>query len=156
MEQKSNLNDMACFQVYTLHHAFGRYYQAAFAETGLTYAKYVILKSLAEQTEMSLSELSARLGVEPNTVSPLAKKMAGFGVIERVRDSDDERRIVLRLTRYGRDILKAADQAAIQNFADLGLSPDDASQAIAVMSRLRTAVEKANPERLVLPKAPSD
>jgi len=156
MEQKSNLNDMACFQVYTLHHAFGRYYQAAFAETGLTYAKYVILKALAEQTEMSLSELSARLGVEPNTVSPLAKKMAGFGVIERVRDSDDERRIVLRLTRYGLDILKAADQAAIQSFADLGLSPDDASQAIAVMSRLRTAVEKANPERLILPKAPSD
>ena len=156
MEQKSNLNDMACFQVYTLHHAFGRYYQAAFAETGLTYAKYVILKALAEQTEMSLSELSARLGVEPNTVSPLAKKMAGFGVIERVRDSDDERRIVLRLTRYGLDILKAADQAAIQSFADLGLSPDDASQAIAVMSRLRTAMEKANPERIVLPKAPSD
>lgn len=156
MEQKSNLNDMACFQVYTLHHAFGRYYQAAFAETGLTYAKYVILKALAEQTEMSLSELSARLGVEPNTVSPLAKKMAGFGVIERVRDSDDERRIVLRLTRYGLDILKAADQAAIQSFADLGLSPDDASQAIAVMSRLRTAMEKAHPERLVLPKAPSD
>ena len=66
-----------------LHHAFGRFYQTAFAETGLTYAKYVMLKALVEKGKMSLSELSARLGVEPNTVSPLAKKMAGVGTVDQ-------------------------------------------------------------------------
>ena len=128
-----------------LHHAFGRFYQTAFAETGLTYAKYVMLKALVEKGKMSLSELSARLGVEPNTVSPLAKKMAGVGVIERVRDPEDERRIVF----------KAADQTVTQNFADLGISAEDRSQAIALMSRLRSAVEQASPKRLELPEAPS-
>ncbi|MBU3260789.1 MarR family transcriptional regulator [Roseovarius sp. PS-C2] len=154
MEKKSNLNDLACFQVYTLHHAFGRYYQAAFAESGLTYAKYIILKALDTQAPMSLSELSQHVGVEPNTVSPLAKKMATYGVIERVRDAEDERRIVLRLTEYGFQVVKAADQVVAQNFADLGISDDDASQAIALISRLRSAVEKARPVRFDLPQAP--
>lgn len=154
MEKKSNLNDLACFQVYTLHHAFGRYYQAAFAESGLTYAKYIILKALAAQPQMSLSELSQRVGVEPNTVSPLAKKMATYGVIERVRDVEDERRIVLRLTEYGLRVVKSADEIVAQNFADLGISEDDARQAIALVSRLRSAVEKAKPVRLNLPQAP--
>ncbi len=154
MKKISDLDNMACFQVYQLHHAFGRYYQAAFADTGLTYAKYVMLKALAAQKGMSLSDLSACLGVEPNTLSPLAKKMAGFGVIERVRDPEDERRIVLRPTTYGLEILKAADQVVMQNFADLGISADDASQAIAIMSRLRTAVEKASPARVIVPDAP--
>lgn len=154
MEKKSNLNDLACFQVYTLHHAFGRYYQAAFAESGLTYAKYIILKALAAQPQMSLSELSQRVGVEPNTVSPLAKKMATYGVIERVRDVEDERRIVLRLTEYGLRVVKSADEIVAQNFADLGISEDDARQAIAFVSRLRSAVEKAKPVRLNLPQAP--
>ena len=138
-----------------LHHAFGRFYQTAFAETGLTYAKYVMLKALVEKGKMSLSELSARLGVEPNTVSPLAKKMAGVGVIERVRDPEDERRIVLCPTEYGLAILKAADQTVTQNFADLGISAEDRSQAIALMSRLLSAVEQASPIRLELPEAPS-
>ena len=134
-----------------LHHAFGRFYQTAFAETGLTYAKYVMLKALVEKGKMSLSELSARLGVEPNTVSPLAKKMAGVGV----RDPEDERRIVLCPTEYGLAILKAADQTVTQNFADLEISAEDRSQAIALMSRLRSAVEQASSKRLELPEAPS-
>jgi DNA-binding MarR family transcriptional regulator len=105
---------------------------------------------------MSLSELSQRVGVEPNTVSPLAKKMATYGVIERLRDVEDERRIVLRLTEYGRQVVKAADEVVAQNFADLGISDDDAMQAIALMSRLRSAVENAKPVRLDLPQAPPD
>lgn len=156
MEKESNLDDLACFQVYRLHHAFGRYYQAAFAETGLTYAKYIIMKALAVQSHMSLSELSQHIGVEPNTISPLAKKMAAYGVIERVRDAEDERRIVLRLSELGRQVVQAADLVVAQNFADLGVSDADASQAIALMSRIRAAVEKARPVRLHLPQPPSD
>jgi len=33
----NTLDDLICFQVYRLHHAFGRYYQAAFGDTGFTY-----------------------------------------------------------------------------------------------------------------------
>lgn len=154
MEKDSDLDDLACFQVYRLHHAFGRYYHAAFAETGLTYAKYIIMKALAAQEHMSLSELSQHIGVEPNTISPLAKKMAAYGVIERVRDTDDERRIVLRLSAHGRQVVQAADAVVAQNFADLGVSDADVRHAIALMSRLRAAVEQASPVRLHLPEPP--
>lgn len=153
MSELSSLDDMACFQVYTLHHAFGRYYQAAFAETGFTYPKFVVLKALAEKKELSLSALSARLGVEANTLSPLAKKMAAAGVIERARDARDERRIVLRPTTYGLTLLQEAEKIAMENFAALGINQGEAERAIAVLSKIRTAVEKAKPGRMRLPEA---
>ena len=145
MENALALDEMVCFQAYTLHHAFGRHYQAAFAGTGLTYAKYVVLKALQEREKMSLTELSARLGVEPNTLSPLSRKMAGCGTIERVRDLEDERRIVLRLTPRGLDLLKQADVIAADKFAALGISAEETAQAVALMSRLRTALEGSVP-----------
>ena len=40
------LKELLCFNIYKLNRAFGRYYQAAFSETGLTYPKFVILMAL--------------------------------------------------------------------------------------------------------------
>lgn len=143
MEKGFALDDMACFQSYGLHHAFGRFYQAAFAGTGLTYAKYVVLKALGEHGGMSLTDLAARLGVEPNTLSPLVKKMASFGVVERLRDPADERRIVLRLTPRGATALREADALVASSFGALDLADGELAQTIRLMARLRSALERA-------------
>ncbi len=143
MENSFALDDMACFQAYRLPHAFGRYYQVVFAGTGLTYAKYVVLKALGEHGGMSLSDLSARLGVEPNTLSPLVKKMATYGTVERLRDPGDERRIVLRLTPRGVTALQEADALVARSFGSLDLAEDDVAETIRRMSGLRSALDRA-------------
>ena len=143
MKNTFALDDMACFQAYRLHHAFGRYYQVVFAGTGLTYAKYVVLKALGEHGEMSLSDLSARLGVEPNTLSPLVKKMANYGVVERLRDPEDERRIVLRLAPRGVTALREADAIVTSSFRSLDLAEEEVVETIQRISSLRSAVERA-------------
>ena len=72
----STFEALLCYNVYALNLAFGRFYQAAFGETGFTYPKFLVLKVLSEQGALSLSDLSARIGVEPNTLSPMVKKMS--------------------------------------------------------------------------------
>lgn len=144
------LESRLCFGTYRLNRAFARFYQTLFGETGLTYPKFVILSALAEFGPQSITELSDRAGVETNTLSPLLKRMADFGVITRTRDEKDERRVVLALTDLGRSALQAATQKIDAGFVQLGLDPADVEQSIAFMQLIEKRLEETTPEPLTL------
>lgn len=144
------LTGLLCFSAYSLNRAFGRYYQAAFGETGLTYPKFVILSALDEAGPMTVSELSARAAVEPNTLSPLLKKMASFDLITRQRAEEDERRVVLAIADTGRTVLGRARAVVSAGFAELDLNPDAIEQAVRFMQHARTIVDAADPPKLNL------
>ena len=141
---------LLCFNTYALNRAFGRFYQAAFSETGLTYPKFVILTALEEAGPLTVSELSARAAVEPNTLSPLLKKMASFGLISRQRAEEDERRVVLALEDKGRAVLKRAHAVVMEGFAGLGLDADAVAEAVTFLREARVAVDDADPPKLDL------
>lgn len=137
-----------CFNVYATNRAFGRFYQATISESGLTYPKFVILNVLKEAGPLTISDLSTRAGVEPNTLSPLLKKMAGFGVLTRERNVEDERRVMIALTDKGRQLLGRADAVVQQGFAELDLDFEQSMQAVRFLEDLRTRLEKADPPKL--------
>lgn len=150
----TGLEGLMCANVYALHHAFGRYYQAVFADTGFTYSKYLILRVLATRGPLSLGALSAMIGVEANSLSPVVKKMAHHGLIDRARDPQDERRVVLTLLPYGETILAAATEAADAGWRDLGMDPDAIAAALAVLTKMRHKLDTADPPHMIAPPAP--
>lgn len=150
----SDLAHLMCFNTYVLHHAFGRYYAAGFGETGFTYAKYVILRTLQEAGPLTLGTLAERVGLEPNSLSPIVKKMAGFGLLRRERDPEDERRITLAIEDYGRDVVAAAEQQMLAGWAQMDVDPEELSHAIELMNRVRTQLERVAMPKLALPEPP--
>ncbi|MEM6589659.1 MAG: MarR family transcriptional regulator [Pseudomonadota bacterium] len=146
----NTLDELLCFNVYSLHRSFGRYYQAAFSETGLTYPKFVILMALDVGGPMSVSDLSVRAGVEANTLSPLLKKMADFGAITRTRSEADERRVEVAITPMGQDILTRARDIISQGFKDLQIDPDRMFEALTFLGEVRVKVEDSDPPKLDL------
>lgn len=139
-----------CFTAYRLNRSFARFYQAVFADTGLTYPKYVILNVLAEDGALSISQLSERAGVENNTLSPLLKRMASFGVIARERDPEDERRVVITLTDMGKTALAAARTAVADGFAALGLDAEEVKRSITYMGHAQAKLDAAVPRKLTM------
>jgi len=137
-----------CFNAYRLNRSFARFYQTIFADSGLTYPKYVILTVLAENGALSITELSERAGVETNTLSPLLKRMASFGVITRERDPKDERRMVLTLTGKGAKALEIAKEAVDRGFDQLGLDPSEVRKLIALMAKVQDRLGEADPASL--------
>lgn len=137
-----------CFNVYATNRAFGRFYQAALSESGLTYPKLVILNTLKDAGALTISDLSTRAGVEPNTLSPLLKKMAEFGVITRQRSIEDERRVMIALTDVGRDVLRRADAVVQQGFAELDLDFAQCMQTVQFLEDVRERLDKADPPKL--------
>lgn len=145
-----DLKQLLCFNIYTLNRSFGRYYQAAFSETDLTYPKFVILMALEADGPMSVSDVSSRAGVEPNTLSPLLKKMATFGIITRQRAEADERRVNVAITAMGRDVLERAKAVIMAGFAELQIDPDEMMDALLFLNDARAKVERADPPKLRL------
>lgn len=137
-----------CFGAYRLNRAFNRFYQRIFADSGLTYPKFIILSALNEHGPMSVSELSNRAGVEPNSLSPLLKKMAEYGVLSREREADDERRVTISLTEMGQKALRDVEAVVNQGFAELGLNEEDVSQTLAYLDDVRTRLDMANPPKI--------
>lgn len=145
-----DINALLCFNVYALNRAFSRFYQSAFSDTGLTYPKFVILKSLKAGGPLSVSELSQRASVEPNSLSPILKKMAAYELITRQRSVEDERRVDIAIAPKGQAVLQRADEVIMEGFAHLGLDGAKMAEALAFMEETRKRVDHANPPKIDL------
>lgn len=154
-DEHIQLDARPCFGTYRLNRAFARFYQSLFGDTGLTYPKFVILSVLAEFGPQSITELSDRAGVETNTLSPLLKRMAEFGVINRQRDEKDERRMVVSLTDLGGVLLEAATAAVNEGFRQLNLDPDEVASALTFISSVEERLDATAPEAMQIPQTPA-
>jgi DNA-binding MarR family transcriptional regulator len=79
-------------------------WNAWLAERGLTHAGLLALDAL-EGGALTQRQLAAASRVEEQTMSRVLDRLARTGHVERRRDTVDRRRLVVSLTRPGRDVL---------------------------------------------------
>ena len=99
---------MLCFDIYALHHAFGRLYKPLLDPLGLTYPQYLVMVVLWGEEPLRVGQIGQRLGLESSTLTPLIKRLETAGLVLRERDSIDERRVQVHLTRKGKAMAKDA------------------------------------------------
>src|ERR1700716_796728 len=93
------LSDFLCFAVYSANLAFGKAYKPILDELGLTYTQYVTIIALWEDDNQTVSGLGEKLFLESNTLTPMLKKLEAMGYLERQRDPEDERQVLVSLTK---------------------------------------------------------
>jgi len=91
-----------CFALYSATHAMGKAYKPHLEALGLTYPQYIALLALWERDGLTVSELGQRLFLDSGTLTPLLKRMERAGLVQRLRDTADERRVLIRLTPSAR------------------------------------------------------
>jgi len=96
------LDRQLCFALYATSLAMTKVYKPLLAPLGLTYPQYLVMLVLWEQDGLGVRELGARLNLDSGTLTPLLKRLAAQGLLQRDRDADDERRLNLRLSAEGR------------------------------------------------------
>ena len=119
------LDKQLCFALYSASHAMTRLYQPMLADLGLTYPQYLALLVLWEQDSLTVSDIGARLSLDSGTLTPLLKRMEAGGLITRLRDAADERRVVIRLTPAGRRLKSKAAAIPACLIEATGCSLDD-------------------------------
>jgi len=79
---------------------------------GISGAQLFVLAQLAEQDELSLNELAARTHTHQSSVSTVVARLVEAKLVTRDRARDDQRKLVLSLTKKGRSQLQLAPKTA--------------------------------------------
>jgi DNA-binding MarR family transcriptional regulator len=76
-------------------------------QVGITARQATLLWLIKRRPGLSLAELAAEEGISPPALSGHVDRLERAGLIERVRSSDDRRRVGLRLTDEGARLLRS-------------------------------------------------
>ena len=106
--EQLKLSNQVCFPIYAASRLITRAYQPLLDKLGLTYPQYLVLMILWEKDHVSVNEITDKLILNTNTVTPLLKRMEKQELITRQRSEVDERRIIVSLTEKGHQLRDAA------------------------------------------------
>ena len=103
-DQALQLDHQLCFALYSASLAMTKLYKPLLEEIGLTYPQYLAMLVLWEHDGVAVSELGERLHLDSGTLTPLLKRLEAAELVTRLRDVQDERRVLIRLTAAGRKL----------------------------------------------------
>lgn len=104
------LDNQLCFALYSASLAMTKLYKPLLDALGLTYPQYLVMLVLWERDGTTVSALGERLFLDSGTLTPLLKRLEAAGLLARVRDAQDERRVRITLTPSGRALRTEAER----------------------------------------------
>lgn len=96
------LDNQLCFRLYTASRMVTASYGIYFKPLGITYPQYIVLLLLWEQDNRIVSDITERLHLATNTVTPLLQRMEKQGLIVRQQSKADSRQRIVSLTGTGK------------------------------------------------------
>ncbi|MDD6366555.1 MAG: MarR family transcriptional regulator [Stecheria intestinalis] len=128
MSENLRLDHQLCFPLYACARKVTSLYTPYFKELDLTYTQYIIFLVLWEQDGISVSQLGEKLYLDSGTLTPLLKKMETKGWIRRTRSEEDERVVMITLTKKGKELEKQADEIPEKVGSCIPLKPEEARE----------------------------
>ncbi len=95
------------------------------ADLPVTRRALEVLQHLHASGPLTVGEQADHLGLRRNSVSELLQRLESKGLVARIRDERDERRVLVWLTDSGRDVVSRIGQV---------LAPDLIAQTMATLS----------------------
>ena len=96
-------------------------------ELDLTYTQYITMMVMWEKETVNVKELGERLFLDSGTLTPLLKKLETKGYISRERSEEDERNLIVSITRKGMALRDWAKNVPVKMASCVSLSADDAA-----------------------------
>ena len=122
------LDRQVCFPLYAASNLLNRMYRPVLAQLNLTYPQYLVMLVLWETASCTVGELGEKLFLDSGTLTPLLKRLAANGLVNRQRDPDDERRVIISLTEQGKALKQQAAIIPHTLAKSLNLEPEQVDQ----------------------------
>jgi DNA-binding MarR family transcriptional regulator len=139
------LDHQLCFALYAASLAMTKLYKPLLDPLGLTYPQYLVMLVLWQADGLTVSQLGERLALDSGTLTPLLKRLESSGLLQRLRDSADERRVLLQLTASGRALKTLAQRVPRTMATATGCELDELSTLTARLQALRTRLTASLP-----------
>ena len=113
--------------------------RAILRRSGVTGPQLVVLNRLAHLGEISVSELAAAVTLAQATVTGILDRLVQRGLADRRRDERDKRRVLVRATRAGDELLASAPPLLQEHFLERFAGLHDWEQSL-ILSSLQRVV----------------
>ena len=101
------------------------------ADLPVTRRALEVLQHLAKSGPLTVGEQAEHMGLRRNSASELLQRLEAKGLVARIRDERDERRVLVWLTDAGRDVVSRVGQV---------LAPDLIAETMATLSAAERAI----------------
>ncbi len=112
--------------------------KSLFKRVGLTGPQLMVLREVTYSDEISVGEVAKAISLSQATVSGIMQRMEKKNLIIRRRDDVDRRRVMVKLTAAGYDLLKKAPPLMQEEFVSRfnGLSDWEQTMILSALQRL--------------------
>ena len=123
--EQLKLENQLCFPFYAVSRLIIRAYQEDLDRLGITYPQYLVMMVLWEKDGISVNEITEKLILNTNTVTPLLKRMEAMQLITRTPSTVDQRKIIIQLTSQGWAMRESAAEIPLKLMNKLNLEVSD-------------------------------
>jgi len=133
--------------LYTAGNRMVRLHRPILDPLGLTFPQYLVLLELFANTPRTVGDLGSRVGMDAGTITPLLKRLETAGKVTRMRDKQDERRVLIDLTAAGERLRTAVLNVTRQVESACELSGRELEQLRETLDRLAHSREQTSAVR---------
>lgn len=130
-----DLKSELCFLFYVASKEVIKKYATHLKSYDLTYTSYITLKSIQPDEVVNIKTLGNRIYLNSGTLTPLIKKLDQKGLVQKVRDEDDERNLNISLTNEGLKVQHYLHEVTEEVYRELNFEGDDMEQLISILER---------------------
>ena len=134
------LDAQLCFAMYSANIAINRVYRPVLEQLGLTYPQYLVMSALWQQDAQTVGAIAERLALESSTITPLVKRLETAGFLNRERNPEDERQVIVTLSPKGRALHRESKCLSETLLERSGLPPAELVRLNAEIGALRDAL----------------
>ena len=130
------LENQLCFPLYAVSKEIVKKYKPYLDELDLTYTQYITMMVMWEHKEMNVKELGEYLYLDSGTLTPVLKKLEQKGWVKRARAKDDERVLLVTLTKAGGELREQAVDIPAKVGGCVALSKEEAEQLYQILYKI--------------------
>ena len=130
------LENQLCFPLYACSRAVTRQYKPVLDKLDLTYTQYITMMVLWDRKSINVKELGKALFLDSGTLTPLIKKLESKGLITKKRSAEDERTVIIDITKEGEALRDKALSVPGEVGKCLNLSEEDAATLYRILYKI--------------------
>ncbi|QIG45289.1 MarR family transcriptional regulator [Nocardioides anomalus] len=145
MTDERVLDDLLCFDLYSLSRTVTGLYRPVLEPHGLTYPQYLVLVALTRLGPTSIGEIGRATRLDHGTLTPLLRRMADRGLVALERDAADRRAVTVSLTEAGEALRPVLHDAQCHLGEQLGLTETQLIRLQSSLHRLADHLDQLDP-----------
>ena len=130
------LDDLFCFDLYSLSRTVTGLYRPVLEPHGLTYPQFLVVVVLLRSGPSSIGDIGRATRLDHGTLTPLLRRMADRGLLRLERSPGDARSVTVSLTAEGEALRPVMREAQCHIGEALGMSEQQVRRLQASLHKL--------------------